>query len=113
MAPQGAKDQQSKGTGEVAADLWQLVRDYAKQETIDPLKSLGRFLAYGLAGAVLLSVGLIFAVVAVLRVLQNETGQHLSGSWNFVPYVVALVLSATIAILCARSITKPNRSGDH
>ena len=48
MAPTGAERQQDKGTGEVIGDLWQLVRDYAKQETIDPLKSIGRFLGFGL-----------------------------------------------------------------
>lgn len=111
MAPQGAKTQ-SKSTTEVATDLWQLVRDYAKQETIDPLKSLGRFFGYGLAGAVLVSVGLVFAVLAILRVLQNETGSRLTGSWNFVPYVVAIVLAGIVAGLCVRAITKPNRSGD-
>lgn len=111
MAPRGANDQQ-KGTGEVVSDLWQLVRDYAKQETIDPLKSIGRFLGWGLAGAVLLSVGLVFGVLAILRALQQETGAHLTGSWNFVPYVVALLFSAVVAALAARSITKPNRTGD-
>lgn len=98
---------------ETPAELWALVRDYAKQETIDPLRSVGRFIGYGLAGAVLFAIGTIFAVVAVLRVLQEETGRHLTGSWNFLPYAVALLLMLIIIGVCVRTITKPNRTGDN
>ena len=87
MAPTGVKDSNDKGTGEVVKDLWQLVRDYAKQETIDPFKAIGRFLAFGMAGAVVLSLGVLFAVLAILRSLQTETDEHLTGSLTWVPYV--------------------------
>lgn len=110
MAPTGAKKAEEKGTGEIISDLWQLVRDYTKQETINPLKAIGRFLGFGLAGAVLLGAGTIFAVLAILRGLQTETGQHLSGSLDWVPYVVAFVLSAVIVAVSIRAITKPNRA---
>lgn len=110
MAPTGVRDSQDKGTGEVVKDLWQLVRDYAKQETIDPFKAIGRFLAFGMAGAVVLSLGVLFAVLAILRGLQTETDDHLTGSLTWVPYVVAFVLSAVIVAVAVRAITKPNRS---
>lgn len=110
MAPTGVRDTKDKGTGEVVKDLWQLVRDYAKQETIDPFKAIGRFLAFGMAGAVVLSLGVLFAVLAILRGLQTETDDHLTGSLTWVPYVVAFVLSAVIVAVAVRAITKPNRS---
>ncbi len=110
MAPTGVRDSQDKGTGEVVKDLWQLVRDYAKQETIDPFKAIGRFLGLGLAGAVVLGLGVLFAVLAIIRGLQTETDQHLTGSLTWVPYVVAFVLSAVIVAIAVRAITKPNRS---
>lgn len=97
-------------TAETPAELWQLVRDYAKQETVDPLRSVGRFLAYGLAGALLFAIGSVFAVLAVLRVLQEETGEHLTGSWNFLPYLVALVLVLIVIAVSIRAITRPNRA---
>lgn len=109
MAPNGAKDEE-KGTGDAIADVWQLIRDYAKQETIDPLKSIGRFLGWGLPGAVFLGLGLLFATLAILRGLQTETEAHLTGSLNVIPYVVAFVVTALVAALAAKSITKPNRS---
>ena len=108
MAPHGAKDQE-KGTGDAIADVWQLVRDYAKQETIDPLKSIGRFLGWGIPGAVFLVLGLLFTTLAILRGLQTETGDHLTGSLDVVPYVVAFVMAALVTALAARAITKPNR----
>jgi hypothetical protein len=112
VAPSGAKsNSDEKGMGEVVADLWQLVRDYAKQETIDPLKSIGRFVAFGVGGALSLGLGLLLLTLALLRALQNETGAHLTGSWNFVPYLVTLVVAALAAALAVRAITKPER--DH
>ena len=108
MAPNGAKVEE-KSTGDAIADVWQMVRDYAKQETIDPLKSIGRFLLWGLPGAVFLGLGLLFATLAILRGLQTETGNHLTGSLDVIPYVVAFVVAALVAALSARAITKPNR----
>ena len=107
MAPTGASKQEDRSTGEVIGDLWELVRDYAKQETIDPLKSIGRFLGYGLAGSVLLGLGVFFAALAILRGLQTETGAHLTGSYTWVPYLVAFLVSGAIVALAVRAIAKP------
>ena len=67
MAPPGASQTQQKGTGEILTDLWELIKSYAKQETVDPLKSIGRFLMWGLPGAILLTLGLLFGSLAILR----------------------------------------------
>ena len=93
------------------ADLWELLRDYAKQETVDPLRAVGKFIGFGIAGAVLFAIGTVFGVIAVLRVLQEETGEHLTGSWNFLPYAVAFLLLVLVLMACIRTITKPNRTG--
>lgn len=108
--PQAAPQKpEEKGTGEAVQELWTLIRDYAKQETIDPLKTIGRFLGYGLAGAVCLGLGLLFFALAVLRGLQHETDQHLTGSLTWVPYLIALVVCAVVVAVAVRTITKPNR----
>lgn len=114
MAPTGANSSvtdttHEKGTGDVIADLWQLVRDYAKQETIDPLRSIGRFLGLGLLGAVLLALGVFFAAMAILRGIQAEGGSQVTGSWNFLPYLAAFIGCVLVAGLAARSIKKPVR----
>ncbi len=111
MAPAGAKKPEDKGTAEVVADLWQLVRNYAKQETVDPLKSIGRFLLWGGLGALSLAIGLGLSILAVVRALQEESGSRLSGSLDWVPFLGALLLAIVAAALAARAITKPNRDG--
>ncbi len=57
----------------------QLVIDYVKQETLDPLKGLGRFLLFGVAGSVCLSIGLVDPRDRPAAVLQGETGSTFTG----------------------------------
>ncbi len=71
------------GSGVAAAggDFVHLVVDYAKQETLGPLKSLGRFVAFGVAG----SRGPVhrrdvLLLLAGLRALQTETGSTFTGN---------------------------------
>lgn len=75
-------------------DLWKLTVTYARQETLEPLKALGRFLAYGLAGSVALSLGLVLLLLGGLRALQSETGSTFTGNWSWVPYLLTLVAAA-------------------
>jgi hypothetical protein len=93
----------------LARDLWQLVVTYLKQETIEPLKTLGRFLAMGVIGSVLLSVGLVLLLLSALRALQTEFGTPFEDDWSFVPYVITLVLSAAVAGLAVRAIGSHKR----
>jgi uncharacterized membrane protein YidH (DUF202 family) len=92
-----------------ATELWQLVVAYFKQETLDPIKSLGRFLAFGILGSVLLCLGLPLLVLGLLRFLQNETKDHLTGSLTWVPYAATLGLSVIFAGLAARAISAKKR----
>lgn len=80
----------------LATDLWDLVRAYAKQETIEPIKGIGRFVAFGLAGSLLLGVGAVLLALAVLRALQSETGSALDGGWSFAPYLLTLAVCAGV-----------------
>jgi hypothetical protein len=80
-----------------AQDLWQLVVGYAKQETLDPIKGLGRFVGFGLAGALVGSVGLVLLLIGGLRLLQTETGSAFAGRRTWIPYVIVVIVSAAIA----------------
>ena len=40
---------------------------YFKQETVDPIKALGRFIAFGIAGGLLLAVGGGLLALAAIR----------------------------------------------
>lgn len=97
---------EDKGMGEVVGELWQLTKDYAKQETVDPLKALGRFVALGVPGSVLLGLGSTLLALGLLRLLQNETGDVFDGNWSFVPYLIVLLLALAVAGAAAMAITK-------
>ena len=81
----------------MATDLWRLVLGYVKQETLDPIKGLGRFLGFGLAGALVGSLGLVLLLLGVLRLLQTETGSTFDGRLTWIPYVLVVVASAAVA----------------
>lgn len=91
-----------KSIPEVVKELWELLVSYGKQETIDPLKQLGRFVGFGLPAMYLLGIGIVLLLIGLLRVLQMETGPHLTGNWSWVPYVATLgaaLLFAGLAVL--------------
>ncbi len=96
----------AKPIGEVVSELVDLTKAYAKQETVDPLKGLGRYLAYGLAGSLLLGIGVILLVLAGLRALQTETGTTFTGNWSWAPYVIVLVVVLAVIGLALTRVTK-------
>ena len=100
---------QSKSIPEVATELWALTKDYARQETVDPLKGVGRYLAFGGAGAVLIGFGVVLLMLAALRALQTQTGNALDGNLSWLPYLIVLVVAAGLAALAATRITKTKR----
>ena len=87
---------EQKSMPEVASELWMLTRDYARQETIDPLKGVGRYLGLGGAGALLGAIGVILLMLSGLRALQTETGDTFDGSWSVVPYFIVLVVALVV-----------------
>ena len=107
MAPAGAKKGEDKGVGDIASDLWQLLRDYAKQEIVDPLAALKRFMTYGFGGAIALALGLFFLSLAVLRGLQTETGTALTGVFDWVPYAAMFAVDAIACAITIAVIKKP------
>lgn len=85
-------------------ELWELVRAYAKQETVEPLKGIGRYLAFGIAGSLSLGLGVALLALAGLRALQTETGEAFDGNWSFVPYLLVLIAClAVIALAVSRT----------
>jgi hypothetical protein len=84
----------------------QLVVDYAKQETLEPLKSLGRFVAFGVAGSLFLAAGCVLLLLAALRALQTETGTTFVGNRSWLPYVIIAALAIVVMGLSAWRIAK-------
>lgn len=91
---------EGKPLPQVASELWELVVAYFKQETLDPLKQLGRYVAFGVIGAFLLGSGVVYVSMSGLRALQTETGDTFAGDWTWVPYLIV-----TAALLVGAGIT--------
>lgn len=114
-ARQGAATRLRAGPGQdtglpaLVSELWQLVLAYLKQETVGPIRHLGRFVAMGLAGSVVLSVGLVLLGLGGLRVLQTELGTTFEGTWSWAPYLIVLVVCSAVAALAARAIGSHKR----
>jgi hypothetical protein len=84
----------------------QLVIDYVKQETLDPLRGLGRYILFGVAGSVALAIGLVILAVGFLRLLQGETGTTFAGNLSWVPYVICTVAVVAVAALAVWAISR-------
>jgi hypothetical protein len=90
---------------ESANEVFGLVRDYAKQETIDPLKGLLGFVKWGLIGALLVGIGVIELMIVVLRLVQAEASGVFDGRLSFVPYVITLAVATAVLLLAKRGMS--------
>jgi hypothetical protein len=103
----------SKSIPEIFQELWELLRDYAKQETVDPLRNLGRYLAAGTGGALLLALGFFFLGLSGLRALQTQTGDTFDDGWmSALPYLIVLAVLGAIAGIAVSRIGRGTPRAD-
>jgi hypothetical protein len=100
-----------KSVSDTARELWELLQGYAKQETVDPLKNLGRYLGYGIPGALLLGFGLSLLSLGLLRGLQ--TIDVFEDSWSWAPYAILVGTLGLLIGLLARAIVRYTGIPDH
>ncbi len=103
MAP--PSDNGRHGLRHAGDDAFQLTVDYLKQETVDPLRGLGRFLYMGIAGSFFLAAGILLILIGILRLLQTETGSALTGDLSWVPYAVVVILGIVVIAVATWRIT--------
>lgn len=85
---------------EGAQEIQQMLVTYAKQETVEPLKTLGRYLAFGIAGSLMISLGVFFVGLATLRLMQRFEVFGGSAWASTLPYLGSIgVLLAAIALI--------------
>ncbi len=89
---------------QVVLELRDLIVTYFKQETVVPVKRLGRYLAWGVVGSLLMGVGVLLLALGLLRLLQNKTGTTFAGDWSWAPYLIvfAALLAGAAATWTAR-----------
>ncbi|HEX3425313.1 MAG TPA: hypothetical protein VHT30_04220 [Acidimicrobiales bacterium] len=110
MALRESKKSGDEGLPAEFKELIDLIVTYAKQQTIDPLKQLLRWVGWGVAGAVAVGLGLFLIGLGLLRAIQSETGRHLHGDWSWVPYLVVVVYFGIVVGVMVRSMTRGPRS---
>lgn len=116
IVSEGAKPRDGGGTGRFAnlsegrGELTALVVGYLKQETLGPLRGLVRFVLYGVVGAVALSGGTTLLLIALLRLLQGETGGTFGGDRSWLPYLITAVAAAgALGVAAWRIVSGPSR----
>jgi hypothetical protein len=60
----------------------------------------------GLLGSVLLVIGGVSMTLALLRVLQEETGTNFTGNLSWVPYLLTMTVLITLMVLLGLRIRK-------
>lgn len=94
-----SKPDRKDGTETAVEELIDLTKAYLRQETIDPLRSLGRKVGYGLLGSLCVGIGVVFLGSAILRLTPRHIGATSRGILSSAAYfVVGLVLVAVVGI---------------
>lgn len=68
---------------------------YIKEETIQPIKEMGRFVLWGAVGSLLVGFGYFFLLFGALRFLQDQF-KVLDGTLSWIPYLIVVALAALI-----------------
>jgi TRAP-type C4-dicarboxylate transport system permease small subunit len=84
-------------------DVRDLFVRYFKEQTLEPLKELGRFVAFGVAGSLFVAFGVVVGLIGVLRMLQ-DVFPVLDGSLSWIPYLVVVVLGVGVCLLVVQRI---------
>ena len=87
-------------------ELIEFVRSYVKQETVEPLRGVGRWIAFGAAGALCLGLGLVIVLIGVLRLVEEEWPRTASGSWSWVAYLITLLVAIALLVVTLLRIKK-------
>ena len=106
MSEQPSTDKKPAPQGQLAETV-QLLKDYARQETVGPLKGAGRWIGLGLAGAIAIGLGTAFLVLGLIRLVQTEWPGTFDGRWmHLLPYFFGLVFCGIVAGLAMLRINK-------
>lgn len=87
-------------------DFYDLLKRYARQELVDPLRPIPRWIGFGVLGSLLLMIGSVSLTIATLRVLQEETGSIFGGNLSWAPYAITLLGVIVVLGLLVRQIKK-------
>ncbi len=73
---------------ETFGELKTMVTDYARQETVGPIKLLGKWVGFGVGGALCVAIGVSYLTFGLLRWTQSLDA-FTGDTRNFWPYLIA------------------------
>ena len=79
-------------------EIRDLAIKYVKEETVQPLKDLGRFVAWGTVGSLFVGFGTTLLLIGSLRFLQEQF-KVLDGSLSWIPYLIVVALAGAVIAL--------------
>ncbi|MCU1396981.1 MAG: hypothetical protein JWN62_90 [Acidimicrobiales bacterium] len=89
------------------SEVIDLVKTYVRQETVGPLKGLGNKVLLGLAGALLIGLGLFFLALGLLRLLQDKVSWlRGNGAFTWVAYLIVIVFCVVVVLIALSRIKK-------
>ena len=111
MASSRISPRPPRGPVDQVGDLFDSVKQYARQETLEPIIGAVRWVAVGTLAALCLGLALVFAALGILRLSQDLGGTTLDGSWSFLHYfitlsIVAILVAVTFSRVSQRSLAK-------
>ena len=87
-------------------DVIDTLKAYAKQELVGPLRGAGQWIAFGVAGAFALGLGLLYLVLGLLRLIQAEWARSSSGSLSWLSYIVVFLVTVLLLALTLSRVKK-------
>jgi hypothetical protein len=91
--------------GEVG-EIIDLVKVYVRQETVGPLKGLGRKIGIGVAGSILIGLGLFFFALGLLRLIQDKIPRLARGGLSWVSYLIVVAFCGLVTVVALSRIKK-------
>ena len=83
-----------------------LVKTYVRQETVGPLRGLGRKLGLGVGGALAVGIGVFFLSLGLLRLIQTHIPRLTRGALSWVPYLIVIVFCGLVCALAVVRVSK-------
>jgi len=78
---------------------------YVKDETVQPLKDLGRFVVWGIVGSLFVGFGAVLLLLGSLRFLQDQYS-FFHGSHSWFPYLIVAVLCLIVLALTSWRVVR-------
>ncbi len=78
-------------------EILQMVKAYFLQETLAPLRKVKHKIIQTVLAILFLGIGFFLLLLAILRVLQSETGALFGGNESFAPYLITFFAGLALA----------------